>query len=179
MTTENLGDAFGPTGRSKLGGILPERSPKRQPAPTPVEQAPTETPQDERPTVAPEPDNAQSAAAARQINTFLLPAVKKRAAQRKRANNETNADVAFAAIEAELPRLESLIRARHTGSRTSSLFPSRTSQRSQKRPEGVNREMWTIRATPAEIAVIDDLVESNGALSRSELISVALESYLS
>jgi hypothetical protein len=61
-----------------------------------------------------------------------------------------------------------------------SAFPARTGKLATTRSQGANdrRPLWTLQATPAEIAVMDTWVDQYGAHSRSELVAVAVEAYL-
>lgn len=200
----DLRNTFGPSGAStaaaKLGGLLPARSnpdpvefePEPEPDPQRDEAADVQAQRDEpRPAPAAsrskarttsgaktEPTSAsRSAKSAKQFLTFVLPEVKARAAQRQEETGESNAEIVFAAIDDTHTRLPQLIALRHEKpSKPGSLFPGRKLDRTDGR-DGVTREIWTYRATPAERAVIDNLGKECGAGSRSELVSVALEAF--
>lgn len=120
-----------------------------------------------------------------QSQTFQVPAyvrtrVKSAAQQRRAREQQTNAELAFEAIDATFADLHELLRQRRTTTRRpDSLFPPR-----QRRVHGTSAQPdtrvvpWVIQATAAEIAVLDGLVGELGAESRSELIAVALEAHL-
>jgi hypothetical protein len=118
-----------------------------------------------------------------QISVYVLPEIKDAAAQRRTDENKTNAEIAFDAIDAVQHRLTGLIRERRTQPRPeSSLFPARA-RRSRPGPSSTaptegRRVLWAFRATSPELEVIDRLVKTNGAESRSELVAVALEAAL-
>jgi hypothetical protein len=201
MNSPDLSDAFGPSGKSKaaerLGGLLPSRAAEpvapgpQQPEAAEPEPAPTHAEEPSPPeagapseTVAASPataepvtmssDHSYSAGAAKQINTWVLPEVKQYLKGRRRQTGKTNAELAFDAIDATAAQLHDLLGTRRTRNREpGSLFPGRV----QTRLIATNRELWSIQATPAEIKVIDHLVDQTGAESRSELLSVALEQH--
>lgn len=220
--TNDLSDAFGASGKS-LAGILLPRTPAaprpERPADTDTEPAPDQAPADRRrpatdttktpPKTAPadppaakapqqrrrastgtprrsaasvEPADAP-AAASYQISVYVLPQVLTTAAGRRDEEGLTNAEIAFDAIDENQHRLAGLVRERRTQPRPqSSLFPART-RRGRPGPSTVStgegrRVLWAFRATTAELQVIDRLVTSTGAESRSELVSVALEASL-
>lgn len=97
----------------------------------------------------------------------------------RRATGQTNADIAFAAIDATHDRLADLVAARRRGAArpAGSLFPTRQTTRL-----GADRSrrvvLWAMRATRTELAVIDRLVDQVAAGSRSELIAAAVEAQL-
>lgn len=115
-----------------------------------------------------------------QVPTYVRPKVKSAAQQRRARERQTNAELAFEAIDATFADLHELLRQRRTTTRRpDSLFPPR-----QRRVHGSSAQPdtrvvpWVIQATAAEIAVLDGLVGELGAESRSELIAVALEAHL-
>jgi hypothetical protein len=207
MNSPDLSNAFGPSGKSKaeerLGGLLPPRAstptttePQAEADAPEADRAPQQTPtaKTEEPVAPAAPaaarkvakadtttqpaaltsDHAYSAGAARQINTWILPEVKQYLKGQRRQTGRTNAELAFDAIDATAKQLPDLIGTRRTrGREPGSLFPGRV----QTRTVATNRELWSIQATPAEIKVIDRLVDQTGAESRSELLSVALEQH--
>jgi hypothetical protein len=112
------------------------------------------------------------------VSVYVLPELL-HAVRRARTNTRgrTNSDIAFEAIDATHKKLPELIAARHGGpDRTSSLFPTRRMGRAVADP--VRRVLWTLKATPAELEVVDRLVVEAGAASRSELIATAMEAHL-
>lgn len=115
-----------------------------------------------------------------QVPTYVRTQVKSAAQQRRARDQQTNAELAFEAIDATFADLHELLRQRRTTARRpDSLFPPR-----QRRVQGSSAQPdtrvvpWVIQATAAEIAVLDGLVGELGAESRSELIAVALEAHL-
>lgn len=115
-----------------------------------------------------------------QVPTYVRAKVKSAAQQRRAREQQTNAELAFEAIDATFADLHELLRQRRTTTRRpDSLFPPR-----QRRVHGSSTQPdtrvvpWVIQATAAEIAVLDGLVGELGAESRSELIAVALEAHL-
>lgn len=94
------------------------------------------------------------------------------------ARGRTNADIAFEAIDATHALLGELVAAHRGGTgRPGSLFPARHTVRPVV-AAGVRRVLWSMKATPAELAVIDRLVAETGSVSRSELIATAMEAHL-
>lgn len=115
-----------------------------------------------------------------QVATYVRPAVKAAAQQRRTRDRATNAEIAFEAIDATFSRLQQLLQQRRTVQRhPDSLFPARTRRQfgSSAQPE-TRMVPWVLQATADEIKVLDDLVSELGAESRSELIAVALEAHL-
>jgi len=112
-----------------------------------------------------------------QVSVYVLPELLQ-AVRRTRANDRgrTNADIAFEAIDATHRKLAEIVAARHgRAGRPGSLFPTRRTGRST---EPTRRVLWSMKATPAELAVVDRLVTETGAVSRSELIATAMEAHL-
>lgn len=104
------------------------------------------------------------------------------AVRASRSPGVTNAHIALQAIEATHDKLRELIVERRGGQHaepapTSGLFPPRSG--SAARASAVRRVMWSVRLTPAEVDVVDQLAAATGAASRSELVSVAVEAYMS
>lgn len=186
----DLTSSFG-TPAVALGGLLP---PKKAAKPQlPAEEA-VQPASSAEPVAAPEPtQNAKveprpSAPAfagagdepiSTQVSVYLTPTA--RAAARKargHRSRQTNAEVAFDAIDATIDQLPALLAARRTGPpRPGSLFPAR-----QRLPRGGDvaerRVLWSMNATEEELAIVDRLVDRTGATSRSELIATAIESHL-
>lgn len=206
----DLSEQFGGSARAGLGELLPPRPPTRptpppqghDPEPPPAVPAPLAVEDDavivdEAPT---EPDNGPEARsrprtpsrrlqpAPAQVNqsqsfqvaTYVRPAVKTAAQQRRARDRATNAEVAFEAIDATFSGLQQLLQHRRTVQRKpDSLFPARTRRRFGTSAQPETRMVpWVLQATADEIKVLDDLVSELGAESRSELIAVALEAHL-
>lgn len=99
--------------------------------------------------------------------------------RRLRGRHSPGGVIALQAISAMRHQLADLVAERHAGgvrrSVDDSLFPHRSGNAAGK---SVSRRMWVIRLTPAELEVVDGLIEKFGATSRSELISVAVEAYV-
>jgi len=112
-----------------------------------------------------------------QVSVYLLPDAIQ--AARRVRGRRTNAELAWEAIDATHQRLGELLATRHGGApRPGSLFPAR---QTGGRPGAVGearRALWSMKATPAELAVVDRLVADLGAVSRSELIATAIEAHL-
>lgn len=115
-----------------------------------------------------------------QVATYIRPAVKTAAQQRRARDRATNAEIAFEAIDATFSGLQQLLQRRRTVQRKpDSLFPARTRRRFGTSAQPETRMVpWVLQATACEIKVLDDLVSELGAESRSELIAVALEAHL-
>jgi hypothetical protein len=115
-----------------------------------------------------------------QVATYIRPAVKTAAQQRRTRDRATNAEIAFEAIDATFSDLQQLLQRRRTVQRKpDSLFPARTRRRFGTSAQPETRMVpWVLQATADEIRVLDDLVSELGAESRSELIAVALEAHL-
>lgn len=115
-----------------------------------------------------------------QVATYVRPAVKAAAQQRRVRDRLSNAEIAFEAIDATFSRLQQLLQQRRTVQRNpDSLFPARTRRRFGSSTQPDTRMVpWVLQATADEIKVLDDLVSELGAESRSELIAVALEAHL-
>ncbi|WP_214417073.1 ribbon-helix-helix protein, CopG family [Sphaerisporangium fuscum] len=116
-----------------------------------------------------------------QISVYLLPAAVRAAEEIRRRTGMTNAAIAYDALDVLRDRLAELLTARRSGPGrpSDSLFPSRRGQSTRvvAAREG-RRQLWAMRATDAELEVIDRLCRQTGAKSRSELISCALEAQL-
>ncbi|MDN5932063.1 MAG: hypothetical protein L0I24_13530 [Pseudonocardia sp.] len=115
-----------------------------------------------------------------QVATYVRPAIKTAAQQRRARDRATNAEIAFEAIDATFSSLQQLLQHRRTVQRKpDSLFPARTRRRFGTSAQPETRMVpWVLQATADEIKVLDDLVSELGADSRSELIAVALEAHL-
>lgn len=100
------------------------------------------------------------------------------AVRRIRSAQAPGSYVALRAISVMKERLGELIEARHNGNVKRPvddfMFPPRRGAAAGK---GEARRMWVIRLTPAELEVVDSLAAKFSA-SRSELISVAVEAYV-
>jgi hypothetical protein len=178
-----LGGAFGVPATS-LGGKLPPH-----PAATPQQLVP---PPPVLPPPAPSPPPVTSAESAGDallavdddtfpVGVYLLPMTITAAAKRRRVTGGDNARIVFDAIDALRDRLGELVIARQTGPGRAddSLFPTRRGESSQAAAARTGRRrLWSFQATATEMEVIDDLWDSTGARSRSELVSCALEEYL-
>ncbi|GII05752.1 ribbon-helix-helix protein, CopG family [Planobispora takensis] len=184
----SLGSAFGGSAAGGLGGILAPRTsaPASPPAvaapvpePVPVERvAPDSVPEplataDDRP-------EALEDDATYPVGVYLLPATIAAVSKRRKARRVENVNVALGAIDELCDELPALIAARRSAGRSSdSLFPPRRSESHQAAAaRDGRRRLWSFQATAAEVRVIDRLVESTGARSRSELIACAMEAYL-
>lgn len=197
-----LGAVFGATPAAGLAGKLPRRAeqPTAAAAPSPAESAAPAAPADinqgqparqDRPSaqVRPPAPMLPPASAAQplgvgeatyQVSVYVLPEAVRAAETMRRRTRRTNAEIAYAALDAVRDRLGELVAARQTGqAETGSMFPARRSRnpRAVAAQDG-RRQLWSMQATEGELAVIDDLVERHGARSRSELISCAVEAHL-
>jgi hypothetical protein len=104
------------------------------------------------------------------------------AARLMRRPGVTNAHIALQAVEALQDKLRDLVKARRSSDRTQTLtdtglFPARSGTAAKSSMP--RRTMWSVRLTRAEIDVLDRLGAAVGAASRSELVSVAVEAYVS
>lgn len=113
-----------------------------------------------------------------QVAVYLLPEAIRAARAVRAATGQTNAQIAWEAIDATHPRLPELVAGQHvTAARPAgSLFPTRRTTARTVAEE--RRTLWAVRATPAELAVVDRLVVETGASSRSALIATAVETHL-
>lgn len=111
-----------------------------------------------------------------QVSVYLTKAGITAARRHAKTKRLTNAGVALQAIDAMAVQLHALIEARHTGREDSeaSLFPARR----RERGGGESRVLWTIKLTPRELKIVDDLATRAGARSRSELVATAVEAHL-
>lgn len=75
--------------------------------------------------------------------------------------------MAISAVADELPTL--------LGTQTPSMFETRAT-RLPRRDQGPKRPL-SYRLTPRDLALLDELVDANGARSRSHLITVALGAF--
>lgn len=206
----DLSEQFGGSARAGLGDLLPPRPagratspPPRGDDPEPTTPAPAPDRSDEdvvADEVATEPDRSPEARSrprtpsrrlqpapaqvsqsqSFQVATYIRPAVKTAAQQRRARDRATNAEIAFEAIDATFSGLQQLLQRRRTVQRKpDSLFPARTRRRFGTSAQPETRMVpWVLQATADEIKVLDDLVSELGAESRSELIAVALEAHL-
>ncbi len=195
--TQDLSTAFGTPARAQLGGLLPKRASE----PPPPAEAPVPTTDEAAADVeaaAPEPaaparraDTASHASApstpaetgsepvtTTQVSVYLTPDAIAAVRRARAGGRRTNADVALDAIDATVDRLPKLLASRRTGpDRPNSLFPARP-RPARAASDGPRRVLWSMKATAAELAVIDRLVDTAGAASRSELIATAIEAHL-
>jgi hypothetical protein len=111
------------------------------------------------------------------VTVYVPPKLAARARTHRSRAKTTNAAVVLDAIDAYHARLPQLL----ADSRTrltrpeGSLFPGRTIRRRSSSERPVALEFWV---TPAELEVIDALVAEYQAVSRTELVVVALDAYL-
>jgi hypothetical protein len=155
------------------------------PAPAP-ETEPVKQPTSRRPAAAPRKRVSRTrintptdvgAPALRLVIVQLPNAIADRLRNQARTRSVTYKELILDAVEATVDQLGDLIaqqrpRAREVGSlfageRTAALV----------RPEG--RRQISIKLTEASITALDDLATTHGAKSRSELIAIALDAYLS
>lgn len=203
--TSGLGEAFGGSargGHQDLSGLLPPRPAPTAPAPEPDaeesaapdppgdQQTPPAPPEPRKPaktarparrasTPPPEPAGAEDTDVTYPVSVYVLARVRRVAEKRRKETGVTNARIAFDAIDGCQHRLAGLIQARRTTPRAeNSLFPSRVTRRPDPGVTEQRRVLYQMRATAAEITVLDRLTEEAGAESRSELVSVALEAAL-
>ncbi|MGI5162707.1 hypothetical protein [Microbispora sp. CA-102843] len=196
-----LGQVFGSTpGAAGLAGKLPRRG-EQQPTstaaavPAPVSAPPAgpavdvdqgQAVEQTQPTAAARTSTAPASAdlapePTYQVSVYVLPDIVRAAEQVRRRSRRTNAEIAYAALDAVRERLGELVAERRLGPAPAadSMFPARRTrnQRAAAAQDG-RRQLWSIQATEGELAVLDGLVERHGARSRSELISVAVEAHL-
>lgn len=190
-----LGEAFGLAGRlprrttTGAGSAPPAADLAPSPAPAPVENVEGGTAVEQPASTRAEPVSAavvhtpaveaDETDVTFQVSVYVLPAVSRAIEEARRRTGRTNAEIAYDAIDAVRDRLPELVAARRGGDRPAgSLFPGRRSRtpRAAAAAEG-RRRLWSLQATAAELAVIDGLVETTGARSRSELISCAVEAH--
>lgn len=189
MSTDDLTSAFGVPAAAQtaqLAGRLAKRStaseqppaPAAEPAPAP-ELAEAPTPASAPPAAAAAtapPAAAEEDGTPTQVSVYLTAAAV--AAVRRAKGRRTNADVALDAIDATIDQLPALLTARRTTDRPGSLFPARRRAHRGAFSNDPPRVLWSMKATPAELAVLDRLVGQLGASSRSELIATAIEAHL-
>lgn len=185
------------TSISDLPGLAPRPTVGTQPAPTPDNSADNAT--------APKPADTKSLRAAGGTSTdrdqakavhqaktrpasespiressFLAPAeIRDRLRAHAATKGFTLTQAVLIAVETTAHRLPDLIAAQSgtgTVSKTS-LFPA-LEGRSRRRAPGQANVTISIRINVANLEVLDDLVDQVGAGSRSELLTVALRSYL-
>ena len=181
--SKDLSEAFGTPAIAQLGGLLPRRGGEAEaPAPPPAPE-PEPAPAPATPAVGSPPPSSPPAATGAveptsQVSVYLSPRALEAVRRERRRSGATNADLAFRAIDATIDRLPELLADRHTTSRgPRSLFPDR---RRPRRPAGGGdpKVLWSLKATPSEMQVLDRLVEQLGAGSRSELVATAIEAHL-
>jgi hypothetical protein len=180
---DDLTAIFGPAAATKpdpnpLTGRLPRVSsapgrPVAAPAATPVAVPPA--PPVAEPVATPQaPISNSTDTGTRQISVYVLPHVPN--AIRAAKAGRTNAAVVYDAIERCHTRMSELLTARRaaTPPAEGTGTPLFNRQASDARVDP-QRVPWTFKATPANRAVLDQLVATHKATSRSELISTALE----
>ena len=115
-----------------------------------------------------------------QVSVYLKPATRAKVRQTLRHRKITNARLALEALTAMAGRLKTLLATSDDASQlANSAFPARTGRLAKPKAHGTDRKLlWTLQATPAEILVMDDWTQRYSAVSRSELIAVAIEAYL-
>ncbi|MDQ1650810.1 MAG: hypothetical protein QOI35_10 [Cryptosporangiaceae bacterium] len=194
----DLSATFGTPARAGLGGLLPRRTPAPAgPAPAeeppPVSGPPAETAAPAHRKTAARPATSKTAvrghaapAAAdagdesestSQVSVYLLPTAIQAVRKVRARTRQTNAEIAWEAVDTTYGQLRTLISAQHTAAvRPDSLFPARRT--TGRAVNEARRTLWAVRATPTELAVVDRLVEETGATSRSELIATAVEAHL-
>lgn len=204
----DLGSAFGQSAAALRGKLPPKQpppppqadttAPKGEPAPKeelgsapapppPPPERPElhdtndrdqEQPEDEQ---RHDPQPPPAKAITYQVSVYLLPNAVQAAERIRKRDKKTNADIALDALDAVHNQLTDLVVTRQTGPGrpANSLFPSRRggSTRTAAAQQG-RRQLWSMQATITELNVIDRLCEASGAVSRSELISVAVEAHL-
>jgi hypothetical protein len=115
-----------------------------------------------------------------QVSIYVKPEAKERARVMSRGEGIEYAQLAMDAIDHFLSEnmLTFLVRTRLEVSRPNgSHFPPRRNLRSKSRP-GVRRVLWPVQFRPAELDILNDLVQDTGAEHLSTLVSVAVEAYL-
>ncbi len=192
-TEDNLADAFG-TPATELGKLLPRRTsapsapvdapPAEEealahaPAPTPIEAGPAITVRSSR-SVAKTLKRSQPTGTGdltRPVPIYLLPEVIAALRNETRTQRVTNAQLALEALDQLHNDLGRLISLRRTGPvQDGSLFPPRMVRSRRLQGSDERRRLWTFQATDRELEVIDRLMRSASAESRSELVATALE----
>lgn len=184
----SLGSAFGGSAAG-LGSMLPPKPPASAPPPSTPERV-------DRRAEVPDTDTREQAAAVVEtgprtvaeqdeesytyaVGVYLLPAAISAAAKRRTAEAVDNARIAYDAIDVLRGRLSELVAARQSEPRPEgSLFPGRRQSAQAAAQAAGRRRLWSLQATAAELAILDQLQTASGARSRSELISCAMEAYL-
>jgi hypothetical protein len=188
-----------------LAGLAPRRQPQavtapQQEAPTatpqtavqveppaPVAQTePVEQPTSTRPAAAPRkrgPSSRTNTPTKAGVPTLRLVivqlpnAIADRLRSQARARSVTYKELILDAVEATVDQLGDLVAQRRPRPREAgSLFAGERTA-ALARPEG--RRQISIKLTEASITALDDLATTHGAKSRSELIAIALDAYLS
>jgi hypothetical protein len=184
--SENLADTFGAAAKEDLGTILPPRGSKPSPVHEVVpDQRGVDEPTQRLPAVTAAAQAVATAAGDStaevplQVTVYMSPAAITAARKWRARTGRTNAELAFEAIWANRARLAELVVGRQGPAvdvTVNELFPARA----RRRRPGANdsRGLWSIKATASEIRTIDKLVEDARAASRSELISAAVEAFL-
>lgn len=171
----NLSETFG----NPLAGRLPRRTaPPAPDVPQPQVSAAVVAPPAPAPVVPPavpaqpkvQEAPSTSDPATNQVSVYVDSAVVKAIKAQRRGR--TNARIAFDAIDATHDQLPALLAAKQAPAPGSLFAPQSADQ------DANPRVLWTFKATVANIKVIDELAARSGAASRSQLVAVALESYL-
>lgn len=180
MTTGKLSDVFGPPAAGGLAGRLPPVTaapaatpPAAHPPAVSVAQpvarppaSPVATPQASATTSADSDDTT------RQITVYVLPHVPELIRTDKRGR--TNAAVVYDAIETAQHQIPTLLAARRAAPEPGAGGGLFARHPVDKRGEA-GRVPWTFKTTPANRGVLDQLVNTHHAVSRSELVSTVLE----
>lgn len=108
---------------------------------------------------------------------YVAPAVRDALDVVRKRDRRTNAELVFDALDRTQHQLPELVARQHRQERpVNSLFATRQSRTRQRATTPAERTVpFSYRATAAELSVIDQLVTTAGAASRSALIAVALE----
>lgn len=164
-----------------------ERPGGEQPGVTTVEEPATESADEPAGGVAqhsdvqdvadPSSETGPGSTATSQSIVYVAPAVREALDALRKRDRRTNAELVFDALDRTQHQLVELMGRQNRHQRpASSLFGSRPGR---TRPRSISPEErtvpFTFRATAAELTVIDRLVETSGAASRSALVAVALE----
>jgi hypothetical protein len=201
MPKADLGSAFGAPDRTRsLSGRL---APVRPPAQVPGEEPPVRDPEDgpgapqaltaasapvrppaERPTppaarskTSPQPTSAtrQGKGAIRPVVVYLPAALRGRLRAAATAETTTHTDLVLAALDATHSQLAGRFSAADPA--PSSLFAAQGRRRRRQRQDEPQVQV-SLRPVSDDLAVIDGLVETVGASSRSAMIAAALDLYL-
>jgi hypothetical protein len=120
---------------------------------------------------------AQEQSQTHQTVVYVSAGAKAAAERRRKQHGLTNAEIALDALDQTHDELRELLDARYTPRSEDSLFPGRRVPRRASSPS-TRKVTFTFQATAVELSIIQDMVRDFGATSQSELIAVAMESYL-